>query len=83
MDTILNNIFNSWTKCYNNHVFIENKHNDTILIDDTSNNKNEFTSKTFYIENTNNSLVYINTKINHLILNKCNNITLIINKDKR
>lgn len=79
MDTILNNIFTSWTKCYNNHVFIEDKNNDTILIDDTSNNNNEFTSKTFYIENTNNAVVYINTKINHLILNKCNNITLIIN----
>ena len=56
MDTILNNIFNSWTKCYNNHMFIEDKNNDTILIDDTSNNNNEFTSKTFYIENTNNSI---------------------------
>lgn len=77
MDTILNNIFNSWTKCYNNHVFIENKNNETIVIDY---NTPDFSSKTFYIENTTNTLVYINSKINHLIINKCKNITLIINE---
>lgn len=82
METILNNIFNSWTKCYNNHIFIENKCNDTIVIDDMMYNneiKDYYSNKTFYIENTSNSIIYINTKINHLILNKCNNITLIIN----
>lgn len=73
---LINNIITSWTKCYNNHIFIENKNNETIVIDGKDSN-----NKTFYIENTNNSAIYCNTKINHLVINKCNNINLFINSN--
>ena len=76
MDQILNNILDSWTKCYNNHIFIENKLDGVILIDN-DNHK----AKSYYIEKTSNTIIYVNTKINHLVLNKCNDVILIINEE--
>jgi hypothetical protein len=73
-----NNIIHAWTKCYNNHIFLENKDNESIVIHDNLLNNN-LIKKTYYIDNTDNALIYVNTKINHLIMHRCNNITLIIN----
>jgi len=74
MEDIVNTIFNSWSKCYNNHIFIENENNKIIMI----NNKDDI-HKTYYIENSSNITCIINTKINHLIINKCDNIIIFIN----
>ena len=74
MDTIFQNIANSWQTSYDNHIFIERKENETIIIDG-SNNK----QKTYYFEKSNNLTIYINTKINHLVLNKCDNAVIHIN----
>ena len=77
MDTIFNNIFNSWQKCYNKHIFIDNENDKIIIID--NNNKNDNIHKTYYIEQSSNITCILNSKLNHLIINKCENISIIIN----
>jgi len=74
MDSIFNNIINSWKNSYINHNFIENQQNDIFTIND----ENDI-HKTYYFEKSNNLIIHINTKINHLIINKCDNVIVYIN----
>ena len=74
MDSIFNNIVNSWKNSYINHNFIENKQNDIFLINDEDD-----IHKTYYFEKSKNLIIHINTKINHLIINKCDNVIIYIN----
>jgi len=77
MNEVLNNIFNSWKKSYLNHIFIENRKNKNITINNSI--RDDIMHKTYYFEKSNNLIININTKINHLIINKCDNIILNIN----
>ena len=74
MDTIFQNIATSWQTSYDNHIFIERKENETIIIDGLDNKQ-----KTYYFEKSTNLTIHINTKINHLVLNKCDNTVTHIN----
>ena len=74
MDTIFQNIATSWQTSYDNHIFIERKENETIIIDGLDNKQ-----KTYYFEKSTNLTIHINTKINHLVLNKCDNTVIHIN----
>ena len=74
MDTIFQNIATSWQTSYGNHIFIERKENETVIIDEPNNKQ-----KTYYFEKSKNLTIYINTKINHLVLNKCDNTVIYIN----
>ena len=61
MDTIFNNIFNSWQKCYNKHIFIDNENDKIIIID--NNNENDNIHKTYYIEQSSNITCILNVPI--------------------
>ena len=74
MDTIFQNIATSWQTSYGNHIFIERKENETVIIDEPNNKQ-----KTYYFEKSKNLTIHINTKINHLVLNKCDNTVIYIN----
>ena len=74
METIFQNIATSWQTSYDNHIFIERKENETIIIDGLDNKQ-----KTYYFEKSENLTIHINTKINHLVLNKCDNTVIHIN----
>ena len=76
MECILTNIFESWKKCYLQHIFLQKLSNQTIKIDSVDDIK-----KTFYIESSQNLSIYIDTKINHLVLNKCSNIIIFIKSE--
>ncbi len=69
---ILENVFNSWLTCKNNHTYIENISNRKIILDDES------LKKTIYIENCNFLDINLINKFNHLVLINCQNIILHI-----
>ncbi len=69
---IIENVFNSWQTCKNNHTYIENISNRKIILDDES------LKKTIYIENCNFLDINLINKFNHLILINCQNIILHI-----
>ena len=71
---IINNIFNSWLKCKNNHVYIENKYNINISYPEND----ESSQKTLYIDNCNNINIYVTNKINHIIIINSIHINLFI-----
>jgi hypothetical protein len=76
MNQIFDNIINSWKKSYLNHIFIENKENEVLTL---NNYQYDNIHKTYYFEKSNNLIININSKINHLIINKCNKVTININ----
>lgn len=75
-DKILENIFYQWTKCKNNHIYLENKSNTQVFF--PIYNIEDINKKTLYIDNCNNIDLYVNTKINHIILIHCSNINLYL-----
>lgn len=79
------NIFDSWIKCKNNHIFIENIKDSTIKIGKTLeiNGKNYDNNKlsvnsTIFIANCDNNIIKITNKFNHVIILKCNNTNIYI-----
>ena len=76
MECILTNIFESWQKCYLQHTFLSGLSNQIIKI-----SLPEDITKTYYIESSKNISIYIDTKINHLVLNKCSNVIIFINAE--
>jgi len=85
------NIYNSWLECYNNISFLSNYSNvkEIHLPPDPDHKRNCTTDhkrnckmkKSYFIEDASNITIYVDDKMNHLILNRCNTINLIINVD--
>jgi hypothetical protein len=79
IDKISSNIIESWQKCYDNHIFIENTHGLEFNIDNIINIKNEsIIKRTLYFDKCSDLNIIINKKINNVILNKCKNINIKI-----
>jgi hypothetical protein len=83
--TILTNVFNSWLRCKNKHLFIENVNNSIIKIGrvlEINGKKYEKEhipkNATIFISNCNNSNIKITDKFNHLIILKCDNTNVYI-----
>lgn len=64
--------YNSWKQCFDNHLIIQNENDKNIVF----NNLNKRHSIIF--SNCNNSHINIKNKINHVILENCKNIILIL-----
>jgi len=82
-ETIIN-IYNSYMTVKNNHIYIENDHHDFIAIGSgimmQNQKKNNIidTSKTIFLSNCSDIKIIFGKKINHIIIDKCNNITIRI-----
>jgi hypothetical protein len=78
------NIFKSYLTVKNNHIYIENDHNDFIAIGKNiimrNQQKNNIINKkkTIYLLKCSNINIVIGKKINHIIIDKCNNVTIRI-----
>ena len=75
-DILLSTIYSQWNKCKNNHIYLENISNTQIFF--PSHYIYDINKKTLYIDNCNNLDLYVNNKINHIVLIHCNNINLYI-----
>ena len=82
---ILTNVFNSWLRCKNKHLFIENVNDSTIKIGrvlEINGRKYEKENipknATIFISNCNNNNIKITDKFNHLIILKCKDTNVYI-----
>jgi hypothetical protein len=89
-ENILQNIFDSWTKCKANHTYVENISNanvilsNMIIINNINNNYDnvvENIKRTIYFDKCNNLEINIDEKFNHILLVNCHNINIKIKKD--
>ena len=78
------NIYNSYMTVKNNHIYIENDHHDFIAIgrgimmnNQTKNNIVDST-KTIFLSNCSDIRIIFGKKINHIVIEKCNNIVIRI-----
>ena len=85
-NTIIN-IYSSWNICKNNHQYIKNINNSTIIFDDNyiinDNILNydeimDTNKRTLYIDNCYNLEIKVNNKFNHIILINCSNINITL-----
>ena len=74
------NILNSWLECYNNINFLSLNVKEIHLPNDPIKHNCNM-KKSYFIEDANTITIHVDDKINHLILNRCDTINLIINVD--
>lgn len=81
MEDIKKNIYDSWLECYNNINFISQciSHKEIHL--PGADQDHHMQKQSYFIEDASNVTIYIDKKFNHLILNRCNDINLIVNDD--
>ena len=85
---IATNIFISWKKCKDNHIFLDKISNQYIKYDKNlilEPNKllysfNETKKKTLYVDSCDNLTINIKEKINHIVIINSSNINIIISK---
>lgn len=90
MEDVGKNIYESWLKCYNNINFITQNINVKEihlprglypLTPDRQSSSRHCEKQSYFIEDASNVTIYVDAKFNHLILNRCNTINLILNDD--
>jgi hypothetical protein len=78
------NIYNSYMTVKNNHIYIENDHHDFIAIgrgimmNNQKKNNIVDATKTIFLSNCSDIKIILGKKINHVIIEKCNNIAIRI-----
>lgn len=77
LKTILINYVASYNTCKNNIEYIENLEKEKMIICETP--KKTIHKKSIFISRCKNCIFTLNNKINHITLEKCNNIILIVN----
>ena len=80
---ILQNIFSSWKKCKDNHIYLENIYNTQITCDNIMSLHNilqtEINKKSVYFDKCMSLDISIQKKFNNILLVNCSNINLYIN----
>ena len=80
------NFYTSYLSVKNNHIFIEDKHHDIIaighriIINNKIKNNLIDSTKTIFLSNCSNIKIILGKKINHLIIERCKNVKVIIMK---
>ena len=83
----IENIYNSWKKCKDNHTYIENIHNTQLVLNNTIcmnmthylyTNNIDINKRTIYIDTCSYIDIIVYQKFNHLILINCSHINLYI-----
>lgn len=85
-DKIASNIFTSWKKCKDNHIYLDKINNKYIKYDKNlilEPNKLfysfiETKKKTLYIDSCNNLTINIKEKLNHIVIVNSSNINIVI-----
>jgi len=79
MEDIKKNIYESWLECYNNINFISQ----SIQVKEIHLPCTDkcVQKQSYFIEDASNVTIYVDKKFNHLILNRCNDINLILKDD--
>jgi len=83
MEDIKKNIYESWLECYNNINFISQSIQVKEIHLPCADSSTDYCiqKQSYFIEDASNVTIYVDKKFNHLILNRCNDINLILKDD--